>query len=66
MMTSLRAATATGYGISGSGFAIANTIGFAAIVFSMSGVTRSFADTPTNTSAPFSASASVRSFVSTA
>ena len=66
MMTSLRVATASGYGISGSGFAIANTIGFAAIDFSISGVTRSLAETPTNTSAPFIASARVRSFVSTA
>ena len=62
MITSLRAAIASSYVISGSGFAIANTIGRAAIVRSISGVNAPFTDNPTNTSAPFTASASVRAF----
>ena len=52
--------------ISGSGFAMAKTMGSLAIFFTMSWVTRPAWESPTKTSAPSSASASVRAEVSTA
>ncbi len=66
MITSGRAACASSGVISGSGLASANTIGSRAIPFSMSPLTIPPAESPMNTSAPVSASASVRSNVSTA
>lgn len=66
MITSGRAALASGGVISGSGFAIANTIGFGAIFLSSSAGSAFAADSPMNTSAPSSASASVRLSVATA
>ena len=53
-------------GMSGSGFAIAKIMGFAAIVATISGDRAPFTDRPKKTSAPFMASARVRAFVSTA
>ncbi len=58
-----RAASASAYGISGSGFAIAKMIGRGAIRLSIAGVTAPAILTPTNTSAPSSASDSVRAEV---
>ncbi len=58
-----RAASATSYAISGSGFASAKMIGLGAIVFTISGVTAPPLESPKNTSAPASASASVRASV---
>ena len=52
--------------ISGVGFASAKITGFFAIPCSMSPVTIPATDSPTNTSAPCNASASVRALVSTA
>jgi hypothetical protein len=66
MTTSSRAATASGYGISGSGLASAKTIGRRAIDRTMSGVTRFGPETPRKTSASRIASASVRQAVSAA
>ncbi len=62
MMTSPRAAMASSYLISGSGLAIAKTIGLSAIDFTISRVTMSADETPQKTSAPRMASASDRAF----
>src|SRR5262245_45084807 len=61
-----RAATASGYGISGSGLASANTIGRGAIERTIACVTMLGPETPRKTSAPFIASESVRQGVSAA
>ncbi len=66
MMTSGRAAFASSGVISGSGFASAKTIGFGAMPLSTSPLTMPPEDSPMRASAPFSASCSVRSAVSTA
>ena len=66
MMTSGRAAFASSGGISGTGFAIAKMIGSFAIVLTMSPLMSFAAETPMKASAPSSASASVRFFVSRA
>ncbi len=63
MIASFRTLRTSSGEISGSGFAIAKIIGFGAIDFTISFVTLSFTDKPTNTSAPTSASANVRAFV---
>ena len=63
MMASSRTAATSSTVISGSGLAMAKMIGFAAIDFTMSGVTAPLAERPKNTSAPSIASASVRALV---
>ena len=66
MITSWRAATASSYMISGAGLAMAKTIGFGAMLRTMSGVTVPPAERPMKTSAPFIASVSERASVSAA
>ncbi len=66
MMASSRTAATSSAVISGSGLAMAKMIGFGAIDFTISGVTAPLTDRPKNTSAPTSASASVRALVLTA
>ena len=66
MMASSRTAATSSAVISGSGLAMAKMIGFAAIDFTISLVTAPLTDSPKNTSAPTSASASVRAEVLTA
>ena len=66
MMASSRTAATSSAVISGSGLAMAKMIGLSAIDFTMSWVTAPLADRPKNTSAPSSASASVRALVLTA
>ena len=66
MMASSRTAATSSTVISGSGLAMAKMIGFAAIDLTMSWVTAPLAERPKNTSAPTSASASVRAVVLTA
>src|SRR5690606_27116765 len=56
MMMSFRVLVASGYAISGLGFAIAKTMGFLAMLLSMSGVNTSAAERPMNTSDPLTAS----------
>ncbi len=66
MITSGRAAFATSGRISGTGFAIAKTIGSFVIFISISPVTSPALETPMKASAPSSASTSVRFSVSRA
>ncbi len=66
MMTSGRAARASSGEISGTGFAMAKMIGSFAIFLIISPVTSLAAETPMKASAPSSASAMVRFFVSRA
>ena len=66
MIASGRAARASSGRISGSGFAIAKMMGAGAMSRTMSGRSAPAADRPRNTSAPTSASPSVRASVSTA
>ena len=66
MMASVRTAATSSGVISGSGLAMAKMIGFGAIDLTMSWVTAPLAERPKKTSAPFSASASVRALVLTA
>ena len=66
MMASSRTSATSSAVISGSGLAMAKMIGLSAIDFTMSLVTAPLADRPKNTSAPSSASASVRALVFTA
>ena len=66
MMASSRTAATSSAVISGSGLAMAKMIGLSAIDLTMSCVTAPLADRPKNTSAPSSASASVRAEVLTA
>ena len=63
MMASSRTSATSSAVISGSGLAMAKMIGFGAIEATMSLVTAPLAERPKNTSAPFSASASVRAVV---
>ena len=63
MMASSRTSATSSAVISGSGLAMAKMIGFGAIDLTMSLVTAPLAERPKNTSAPFSASASVRAVV---
>ena len=62
----MRTDSASSGAISGSGFAMAKTIGSFAISFTIACVSAPFTDTPAKTSAPTIASASVRAFVSRA
>ena len=64
MIASSRTAATSAGVISGSGFAIAKMIGLGAMAATISPVTVPADDTPTNASAPRSASASVRALVS--
>ena len=66
MKTSLRASMASSQVISGSGFAIAITSGWAFIETTISFETASFTDSPMKTSAPRMASSRVRIEVSRA
>ena len=60
MIASGRAALASSGRISGSGLAIAKMIGAGAMSFTISGFSAPAAESPKNTSAPTSASVSVR------
>ena len=66
MMASSRTAETSSGVHSGSGLAMAKMIGFGAIERTISGVSAPLAESPRKTSAPSSASASVRAGVSTA
>ena len=66
MIASERTALTSSGVISGSGLAMANTIGCLAMLRTMSRSTAPFADRPKNTSAPAMASARVRASVATA
>ena len=66
MMASGRTALTASGMISGSGLAMANTIGCLAMLLTMSWVTAPLAESPKKASAPTRASASVRASVSTA
>ena len=63
MMASVRISATSSGVISGSGLAMAKMIGFFAIDWTMAGVSAPLADRPKKTSAPSSASASVRASV---
>ena len=63
MMASPRTAATSSALISGSGLAMAKIMGLAAIDLTMSLVTAPLTESPKNTSAPASASASVRAEV---
>ncbi len=63
MMMSFLVLMAKSYSISGSGLAIAKTIGLGAMLSSIFGVTISLTESPTNTSASFIASSRVSIFL---
>ena len=66
MMASGRTRTTASGAISGSGFAMANTIGLGAMRLTISSLTTPAWESPTKTSAPSRASLKVRALVSRA